>query len=169
MSEVRSLVVHVDDLEEITEIERPWGSHYKVLTPAMRERGGRLGVALNRVPPGHTACPFHSHLREDEVFYVLSGRGVLRYGDELVEIHEGHCVSCPAGTGVAHQLANPYDTELVYLSMGPHDPHEVCVYPDSGKVMVRALKTVGRLTRTDYMDGEPAEPAIFDLWKQRGG
>jgi uncharacterized cupin superfamily protein len=162
-------VVHVDEVEEITEIEGAWGGHYKVLTPSMRERGGKLGVALNRLPPGMTGCPFHSHQLEDEVFYVLSGRGILRYGDELQEIRAGHCVSCPAGTGTAHQLANPFDEELVYLSMGPHERHEVCTYPDSGKVMVRSLGVVGRLAKTPYMEGESDQPAIFELWKRRQG
>ena len=37
---------------------------------------------------------------EDEVFYVLAGVGVLRYGDALYELRAGHCVACPAGTGV---------------------------------------------------------------------
>lgn len=44
-----------------------------------------------------------------------------------------------------------------------YDPHEVCGYPDNGKVMVRALKTVGRLERRDYMEGEPDPPRIFTL------
>jgi uncharacterized cupin superfamily protein len=102
-------------------------------------------------------------LREDEVFFVLSGRGVLRYGDELRELRAGDCISCPAGTGVAHQIANPFDEDLVYLVMGPHDPHEVCVYPDSGKVMVRGLRRVGYLESAEYLAGEPEMPKIFDL------
>jgi len=100
---------------------------------------------------------------DDEVFYVLRGRGVLRYGDSLTEIGPGDCVTCPAGAKVAHQIANPFDEDLEYLAIGGDDPNEVCGYPDSGKVMVRALKTVGRLERRDYMDGEPDRPKVFDL------
>jgi uncharacterized cupin superfamily protein len=143
--------------------DAPWAGVYRVLTPHMREAGGRLGVAHNTLPAGSVGCPFHWHLREDEVFYVLSGRGVLRYGDAVREIGPGDCISCPAGTRVAHQLANPFDEDLVYLGIGPYDPHEVCGYPDTGKVMVRGLGTVGRLERRDYMDGEPAPPVIFAL------
>ncbi len=78
----------------------------------MRPGGGSLGVNLMRVPPGRAACPFHTHQREDEVFSVLSGRGLLRYGEEVRELREGDCVSCPAGTGVAHQIANTSDGQL---------------------------------------------------------
>jgi uncharacterized cupin superfamily protein len=54
----------------------------------------------------------------------------------------------------------------VYLGIGANSPNEVCYYPDSNKVMVRSLKTVGTLTETDYMDGEPERPLILDMAKK---
>ncbi len=155
-------MVNVNEVREEEGYEGPhWGHAWKVLTPTMGK--GRLGVNQTRLPPGRVAVPFHAHQREDEVFFVLSGRGVLRYGDELRELRPGDCVSCPARTGIAHQIANPFDEDLVYLSIGANDPDEVCIYPDSGKVLVRSLASVGRLTRTDYMDGEPERPQILAL------
>ncbi|MCA9568945.1 MAG: cupin domain-containing protein [Myxococcales bacterium] len=143
--------------------EGPWSASWRVLTPHMRDAGGTLGVVENTLPPGAVGCPFHWHLREDEVFYVLSGRGRLRYGDTVRELGPDDCVSCPAGTEVAHQLANPYDAPFVYLAIGPRDPHEVCTYPDSGKVMVRGLRAVGYLERADYMAGEPDPPVVLSM------
>lgn len=165
------VVVNANDVEEVSHTEgEHWGAAYKVLTPSMTEKGGRLGVNLTRVTKGRTVCPFHSHQREDEVFYVLSGRGVLRYGETLTPLAPGDCVSCPAGTGVAHQIANPHDEDLIYLAIGPRDPDEVCVYPDTGKVMVRSLGRVGWLEKVEYMEGEPDRPKIFDLFEaQQGG
>lgn len=144
----------------------PWASSWRVLTPQMRAAGGTLGVVENTLPPGSVGCPFHWHLHEDEVFLVLRGRGVLRYGDAIREIGPGDCISCPAGTRVAHQIGNPFTEDLVYLAIGPRDPNEICGYPDNGKVMVRALQTVGRLEKRDYMDGEPESPRIFELFDQ---
>ena len=173
-------VVNVADAEEHTHLDGDhWGGHYKVLTPHLDEAkvpGGRprLGVNLTRLPPGRALCPFHWHQREDEVFYVLSGRGVLRYAsgsdepDDLREIGPGDCISCPAGNGRAHQIANPFAEDLVYLAIGPDDADEVCVYPDSEKVMVRSLKQVGLLEVTPYMHGEPAAPDIFALAEAAG-
>jgi uncharacterized cupin superfamily protein len=158
------LVVNVDSVEEVAYTHGAhWGGAYKPLTPALDAHTGRLGMNVSRVPPGHSGCPFHTHAREDEVFYVLSGRGVFRYGDSIREIGPGDCISCPAGTGFAHQLGNPFDADLVYLGIGLNDPHEVCTYPDSGKVMVRALKTVGRLSKAQYMHGETALPRILKM------
>ncbi|AOJ05595.1 MULTISPECIES: cupin domain-containing protein [Burkholderia] len=157
-------VVNVDDVDEIAHMNGDhWGGAYKPLTPLLDASAGRLGVNLSRVPPGRTSCPFHTHAREDEVFFIVSGRGVLRYGDALREVGPGDCISCPANSGVGHQLANPFDKDLIYLGIGMNDPHEVCTYPDSGKVMVRSLQSVGRLTKTEYMDGEPDLPRIFEL------
>lgn len=158
-------IVNIDEAPEMERLVGPhWGAAFKMLTPSMRPGGGSLGVNCFRLPPQHAAVPFHSHRREDEVFYVLSGRGVFRYGDEpLRTLRAGDCVSCPAGTGVAHQLANPFDEDLVYLAIGRFDPDEVCTYPDSGKVMVRSLQQVGRLTTTEYLDGEPDMPRILDM------
>lgn len=158
------IVVNVADVEEVEHMDGDhWGGAYKPLTPALDAHPGRLGANLSRVPPGRSACPFHTHAREDEVFFVISGRGVFRYGDKVQDIRAGDCISCPAGTGMAHQLANPFSEDLVYLAVGLNDPHEVCTYPDSGKVMVRSLKTVGRLTKFDYMDGEPGVPRILKM------
>lgn len=161
-------VVNVDDAPSIDHTKKPWGGSYRVLTPTMRESGGSLGVNQTVCPPGCATVPFHWHLREDEVFFIRSGRGVFRYGDQLQAVGPGDCIACPAGTRVAHQLCNPFDEDLVYLAIGPYDPHEVCHYPDSGKVLVRGMKQVGFLRETPYMEGEPATPTIFELARAAG-
>jgi uncharacterized cupin superfamily protein len=165
------LVVNQADVAEVFEVDGDhWGGGCKALTPALDALGAkekrqrpRLGMNLSRVPPGRSGCPFHAHAREDEVFYVLSGRGLFRHGDEVVEIGPGDCISCPAGSGVAHQIANPFDEDLVYLGAGLNDGHEVCTYPDSGKVMVRSLQRIGVFEGTGYMHGEAARPRLLDM------
>jgi uncharacterized cupin superfamily protein len=161
-------IVNVKDVPEVAHEEGAWGGAYKPLTPALDKLGGRLGVNLSRLRKGHTTCPFHYHHRDDEVFFVLSGRGVLRFGDALHEIGPGDCISCPAGTRVGHQIANPFEEDLVYLGIGPNDPNEVCVYPDTGKILVRAERRIGLLEDTPYLAGEPERPRIFDLIRAAG-
>jgi uncharacterized cupin superfamily protein len=156
-------IVNIDEGLWQGEESGPWGGPYKPLTPLLAKKPGALGMNVSVLRKGHVGCPFHSHLREDEIFYVLSGRGVLRYGDAVHEIRAGDAISCPAGTGVAHQIANPYEEDLVYLGIGPNDPHEVCSYPDSGKVMVRGVQAIGFLEEAAYMAGEPTEPRILEM------
>ena len=157
------MVVNLDELQEIDRTRGHFGAAYASLTPSMVPRGGKLGITRMRLRKGHTTCPFHHHLREDEVFFVLEGRGVLRYGEEIRTVRAGDCISCPAGTGVAHQIVNPFDEDLVYLAIGPYDPHEVCVYPDSGKVLVRGIKQIGQVTAKEYLADEPQPPKILQL------
>jgi uncharacterized cupin superfamily protein len=161
------MIVNMNDLPERHASHGAYSASSVGLTPSMRPRGGQLGINRMRLRQGQTACPFHYHLREDEAFVVLEGRGVLRYGGELRDIRAGDCISCPAGTGVAHQIANLYEEDLVYLAIGPFDPHEVCVYPDSDKLSVRGVKMLGNLERKDYFDDEPSPPRIFELAAQR--
>ncbi|MED5374796.1 MAG: cupin domain-containing protein [Myxococcota bacterium] len=164
MSQPPMRVVNAADAPEETHFSGDTGHHYRVLTPHNREDGS-LGVSLNRLPPGKVAVPFHWHALEHEVFYILEGRGVFRYGDQLREVGPGDCLSCPAGTRTAHQLGNPFDQDLVYLGMGTHEPNEVCGYPDSDKLLVRHAQVVGRMEATPYMDGEPKTPRLLALWE----
>lgn len=167
-SELPDLVVNLADVEEEAYLDGDhWGHAFKVLTPGMRPRGAKLGVNQTRLPPGRAAGPFHTHQLEDEIFYVVSGRGIFRYGDALREIGPGDCMSCPAASGIAHQIANPFDEDLVYLAIGNHEPNEVCTFPDSGKVFIRSQRTIGHLASTSYMDGEPDKPRILDLYEER--
>ncbi|MDR3437211.1 cupin domain-containing protein [Telmatospirillum sp.] len=159
----KSNVVNVADVSEIAADDTEnWISYYKPLTPAL-PRQGHLGVNLSRVPSGQSACPFHTHQLDDEVFYVISGRGVFRYGDDIREIGPGDCISCPAGSGIGHQIANPFKEDLLYLAIGTNDPNEVCTYPDSGKVMVCSLHKTGYLKTAEYFDGEPGPARIMAM------
>src|SRR5690606_31810250 len=115
-------VVNVDHVTEESIKNGSWGQSWKVLTPHIDAVGGSLGVNQTTVPPGCVAVPFHWHSREDEVFFVLSGRGILRYGEDLQEIGRGDCISCPAGQKIGHQIANPFTEDLVYLAIGHNDP-----------------------------------------------
>jgi len=166
MNPLRGPVLNIDEAPEQSSADgRHWGGTYRVLTPYMAANGGTLGMNVSRLPPQRVGCPFHFHVLDDELFHVLSGTGLLRYGEETFPIRPGDTISCPAGTQVAHQIVNTGSEDLVYLGIGADSPNEVCGYPDSGKVMVRALKTVGVLTKTEYMAGEPERPLILDLAK----
>jgi uncharacterized cupin superfamily protein len=94
-----------------------------------------LGYSYDVVPPGKRSCPFHSHRGEEEMFFIVSGRGLLRYGSETRPVRAGDFICCPTGgPETAHQIVNDSDAPLAYLSVSTNLPAEVCEYPDSGKV-----------------------------------
>ena len=94
-----------------------------------------LGYSYDVVPPGKRSCPFHSHSAEEEMFFIVKGEGLLRYGTETRRIRAGDVICCPVGgPETAHQIVNDSDADLAYLSISTSMPAEVCEYPDSNKV-----------------------------------
>jgi uncharacterized cupin superfamily protein len=121
-----------------------------------------LGYGYDIVPPGKRSCPFHSHRAEEEMFFIVRGRGLLRYGSETRPIRAGDVICCPTGgPETAHQIINDSDEELAYLSISTMKPVEICEYPDSGKVAAFS-EGIRHITRhnagLDYWDGEPGGP-----------
>ena len=121
-----------------------------------------LGYSYDVVPPGKTGCPFHSHRAEEEMFFIVRGTGLLRYGSETRKIRAGDFICCPTGgPDTAHQIINDSSEELAYISVSTMMPAEVCEYPDSGKIGAfggEGDQRVRHLTRPaqalDYWDGE---------------
>ncbi|MDF1664220.1 MAG: cupin domain-containing protein, partial [Planctomycetota bacterium] len=49
----------------------------------------QLGFNLVELPPGKQSCPFHYHMKEEEHYYILEGRCILRSGDDRHEMKAG--------------------------------------------------------------------------------
>jgi mannose-6-phosphate isomerase-like protein (cupin superfamily) len=62
-----------------------------------------LWVGLSEVDPGSSSNA-HSHERNEEVFYVVQGAGVIEVGSEGVEVGPGSVVVVPPGA--THRLVN---------------------------------------------------------------
>jgi uncharacterized cupin superfamily protein len=126
-------VVNLDELElEHFVRGQDYECHALRLGPRLGARD--LGYSYDVVPPGKRSCPFHSHRGEEEMFFILRGSGLLRYGSDTRPIRAGDVICCPTGgPETAHQIINDSDAELAYLSVSTKCPAEVCEYPDSGK------------------------------------
>src|SRR5919108_4652226 len=75
---------------EITEKEEsfshPWNPNSLIIGTRISRMVGlrRTGVSLVRVPPGKESFVYHSHHREEEWIYIISGRGIAEIdGDEF--------------------------------------------------------------------------------------
>jgi mannose-6-phosphate isomerase-like protein (cupin superfamily) len=69
-------------------------------------------LAEARVAPGQTTTP-HYHPRTEEIYYILSGEGKMRIGDELRRVGPGDAVAIPPGQ--THQITNAGDETLKFL------------------------------------------------------
>ncbi|WP_181705904.1 cupin domain-containing protein [Chthonobacter rhizosphaerae] len=87
-----------------------------------------FGVNLTRLFPGGESALLHRHSRQDEFVYILEGEAVLVTEDREVVLSPGMCAGFPAN-GVAHQLVNRTDRDVVYLEIGDRTPGDTGTYP----------------------------------------
>ena len=120
------------------------GTSREIRGKALCDVGGhaRLGVGMLELPPGSDTSPAHWHTHEEEHLYVLSGTLTLELGERRFELVPGSYVCFPAGQTEKHQLKNEGREPARYLMIGERNPNEVCVYPDSNKMMVGALRSM---------------------------
>jgi mannose-6-phosphate isomerase-like protein (cupin superfamily) len=76
---------------------------------------GRFALIEHTIPPRGLAAPTHTHVREDEYSYVLTGRLGAMIGDEVVEAGPGELVFKPRG--IPHAFWNAGDEECRLLEL----------------------------------------------------
>lgn len=89
----------------------------------------RVGVRRIELPAGGWSTPAHEHGRDEEIFYVLSGRGLSWQAGEVSEVGPGDCIVYLAGAG-AHTLhaIEPLDV----LAFGERNEDESVGFPRLG-------------------------------------
>jgi uncharacterized cupin superfamily protein len=126
-------VININDLEFR---EHEHGESFKASGAQVSGDLGavKLGYSVTVVPPGKRAWPFHNHHVNEEMFFILSGSGVLRMGPEEYAVRAGDFVAAPAGDrSTAHQIINNSANELRYIAVSTMLRPEVVEYPDSNK------------------------------------
>lgn len=134
---------------------------YKSLSNT-HEDGRKIGVSYEELPPGKQSVPFHYHVLEEEHIIALEGEATLRLGEQRYRLKAGDYVGFPAGQRAGHCLINETDKPFRFIMIGNRAEGEVCVYPDSAKVMIKGLdrRILRDAESLDYFDGERAdEPA----------
>lgn len=127
--------LNLDELGDFEENESgKYAERCAVISPKIGAK--KLGYSLSVVPPGKRVCPFHNHRINEEVFLIVEGQGLLRFGDKEYPVKKHDIIACPPGDrSVAHQIINTSDAELKYLCLSTKEPYEIVEYPDSNKVM----------------------------------
>jgi uncharacterized cupin superfamily protein len=92
----------------------------------------RTALSLARVPPGKESFIYHSHERNEEFLFILSGRGIAEIGDYVYEVGPGDFMGFTA-PGPAHHLINPNEVDLVYLMGGERSGEDVGNFPQLGR------------------------------------
>jgi len=129
---------------------------YEVASP---REGNQTVVAFYTLPPGKSSYPFHYHSTNEEVFYIISGNGIVETFDAKHAVAAGDIMVFPAGKNGAHKITNSSETEdLVYLDVDTNNTPDIAYYPHSNKLGIRAAGGVHdnyRLdSKVDYYDNE---------------
>jgi uncharacterized cupin superfamily protein len=167
-------VLNIDavQLDDWPPVFQPKGEAAQRFGSRMGQVGAKIGARLlgynvTVVSPGKRAFPLHNHHVNEEMFFILSGSGELRIGDEHFTLRAGDFIANPpGGAESAHQIINTGTEELRYLAVSTMLTPEIVEYPDSGKFAaslreklpdgsMRVLRHVDREgTGLDYWDGE---------------
>lgn len=123
-------------------IERELG-HLRGRWTMLGSAAGCVNVGVRRIeiPAGGWSTPAHEHGREEEIFYVLAGRGISWHRGRTAEVGADDCIVYPAHSG-AHTMhaLEPVDV----LVFGPREYDESVGFPRLGMSLVgrRAIESV---------------------------
>jgi len=135
-----------------------FGGRSKHLTHAAVGQDYHVGMLIESPAPGRRLWPRHYHMVEEEHVLILDGEVTLLLGEEEHRMKAGDYVCFPAGQKTGHSFLNSGSGPCSYLVIGESNPNDVCVYPDSNKVAVSALRaraSIFDLAATKrYWDGE---------------
>jgi uncharacterized cupin superfamily protein len=135
-----------------------FGGRSKHLTYAAVGSDYHVGMLIEAPAPGMRLAPRHYHMGEEEHALILEGQVTLLLDDERYDMKAGDYVCFPAGQKVGHSFMNSGTGPCSYLMIGERNPNDVCVYPDSNKMAVNALRTRDAIFDMSgvrkYWDGE---------------
>lgn len=90
----------------------------------------RIGIHLERVPPGHRTSYPHAEEHEEEFVYVISGEVLAWIDGHTHVMRAGDFAAFPAGTGICHTFINDSDAEATLLVGGERTkPENRIFYP----------------------------------------
>ncbi|MFQ5592958.1 MAG: cupin domain-containing protein [Anaerolineae bacterium] len=98
-------------LDEVEPRDGYCGAIFELIKPYNSE-AERLSCVLVEVAPGARSRP-HRHITGEEIYFVVSGTGVVHLGNHTQTISPGHVVHIPPG--VRHVVENDSSTSLRLL------------------------------------------------------
>ena len=87
------------------------------------------------IPPGKYAYSYHYHEQTEEIFYIISGEGILRTYEGEKAVKSGDMCCFPTGKKGAHVLRNTSKTEVLkFIDFGAFNSHiDIVTYPDTNQ------------------------------------
>ena len=125
-----------------------------------RPDDARMGATLYELAPGARGDRMHMHYGAEEMFFVLSGRPLLRNRNGEEELAPGDFVFCPEGREGLHTFTNPTDEPVRLLAMSAGSFPDVVAYPEHGYAWVATRDPDPKLLEEG---GDPGIIARFEI------
>ena len=124
-----------------------------------RNRDNQCYVCLYDIPPGKAGYPYHYHTANTEVFYIISGGGIIETPEGNKSIKAGDVIVCPPNEKGAHKIINTSESEMLsYLDCDTANYPDIVFYPASGKIgaLVDGYEKLffEQSSKVDYYKGE---------------
>lgn len=136
--------VNLDELAFVLDSESPSGYRGETAEIGWRIGATKLGYQAVLLPPGECFCPSHHHTAEEELFIIWEGSPTLRTPRGDTRLRRGDFVAILTGERGTHKLMNTSDVPCTLVAIANVDPHDVCFYPDSKKMLVQETGTLVR-------------------------
>ncbi|MDO9464429.1 MAG: cupin domain-containing protein [bacterium] len=122
------IIIHENNALEM-KVPAPFKRTLKVLlSPAINPELKSLAVGLTILPPGGKSEE-HKHI-EGEMFYVVSGKGSIKVGEEIEDVTAGTAIW--SSSGKSHQLMNNNNDTLKILWVLSPPGREAAILKQSG-------------------------------------
>jgi uncharacterized cupin superfamily protein len=120
------------------------GNEFTVKSIIPQDQVSKCSANFVEVLPGNYAYGYHYHESNEEVFYIISGTGIIRTPNGEITVNAGDAITFPAGPEGAHVISNDSKTEkLVYIDFGAVTVPEIVHLPDFSKIMVIGKESTG--------------------------
>lgn len=132
--------VHLDELsgEKVQTGDKEY--IYKPIVAPQSSSASQCHIAVVEILPGKRSFDYHYHETDEEVFYIISGQGMLRTPQGELSVKQGDCILLPPGPKNAHSIRNTsMEEKLVYIDFDTHNLPEITHFPDNGTVSVQGV------------------------------
>ncbi len=117
MAELTSKQMLIVNRRDSKILRTPHGSEIRPLIDRTTSPVTQCSLAEETLPPGKSVTPHHHEVIE-EIYYILSGSGVMTIGDEAREVGAGDAIYIPRQQ--RHTLTNTGSAEMnILLVCGP--------------------------------------------------
>jgi uncharacterized cupin superfamily protein len=113
------------------------GNEFTVKTIIPDDEAKQCKVNFVEVEPGNFAYGYHYHEMNEEVFYIISGTGIIRTIKGDITVRAGDAITFPTGKEGSHVIRNDSDTDkLVYIDFDTNNLPEIVHLVDAKKIIV---------------------------------